>query len=128
VEVSISPAPTAEITVAYSLAGSAYEDTDFSITSLGTVTVPANTGRVTIPVVVIDDNAVEADETVIILLDSDTSYMVDSSANEHILTIEDNDNAPTVVNRIPDQTAMAGTDFEYAFPENTFNDADDDDL
>ena len=35
---------------------------------------------------------------------------------------------PTVANMIPDQTAMVGTAFSYAFPENTFNDADGDPL
>ena len=31
---------------------------------------------------------------------------------------------PTVANTIPDQTAMAGTAFSYAFPDTTFTDAD----
>ena len=33
-------------------------------------------------------------------------------------------NAPTVANTIPDQTATVGTAFSYAFPANTFNDTD----
>ena len=33
-------------------------------------------------------------------------------------------NAPTVDNNIPNQVATAGTAFSYAFPTNTFNDAD----
>jgi len=37
-------------------------------------------------------------------------------------------NAPTVANAIPDQTATLGAAFSYAFPANTFNDADDDTL
>ena len=37
-------------------------------------------------------------------------------------------NAPTVDNPIPNQTAMAGTAFSYAFPANTFADADGDSL
>ena len=36
--------------------------------------------------------------------------------------------APTVANMIPDQTATAGKTFSYAFPANTFNDADNDTL
>ena len=36
--------------------------------------------------------------------------------------------APTVANAIPDQAAVAGTAFSYAFPDNTFNDADGDTL
>ncbi len=37
-------------------------------------------------------------------------------------------NAPTVDNAIPDQTATAGTAFSYAFAANTFADVDGDDL
>ena len=37
-------------------------------------------------------------------------------------------NAPTVENEIPDQTAAAGTPFTYTFPTNTFHDADGDTL
>ena len=33
-------------------------------------------------------------------------------------------NPPTVANAIPDQSATAGTAFSYAFPANTFSDAD----
>ena len=40
----------------------------------------------------------------------------------------DANNAPRVDNTIPDQTATAGTAFSYAFPANTFADADNDDL
>ena len=35
-------------------------------------------------------------------------------------------NAPTVANMIPDRTATVGTALSYAFPANTFNDADGD--
>ena len=37
-------------------------------------------------------------------------------------------NAPTVANQIPNQTATAGTAFSYTFPANTFSDADNDAL
>ena len=43
------------------------------------------------------------------------------------VTVTDNDtanNAPTVATVIPDQPATAGTAFSYAFPANTFTDAD----
>ncbi len=45
-------------------------------------------------------------------------------------TIQDDtpNTAPTVLNAIPDQSATAGTAFTYAFPANTFNDADSDSL
>ena len=42
--------------------------------------------------------------------------------------ISSSNNAPTVATVIPDQTAMAGTAFSYAFPDTTFTDADSDTL
>ena len=59
VAVAISPAPTTAVTVNYTVGGSATEDTDFTISGSGTVTVPANTGSVTIPVAVTDDSVDE---------------------------------------------------------------------
>ena len=47
------------------------------------------------------------------------------------VTITDNDTAnivPTVANAIADQSATAGTAFSFAFPANTFTDADSDTL
>ena len=130
VAVSISPAPTAEITVSYAVSGSATAGSDFSITGSGTVTVAANIGSVNIPVVVTDDTTDESGETVILTLSSGTGYTV-GSTNVHTLTITDNDgsnDAPTVATAIPDQAATAGAAFSYAFPANTFADADSDTL
>ena len=52
----------------------------------------------------------------------------DWSASGSGTTNSPTNNAPTVANAIPDQTATAGTAFSYAFPANTFNDADNDSL
>ena len=43
-------------------------------------------------------------------------------------TVQPTNNAPTVANMIPNQSATVGTAFTYAFPANTFNDADNDSL
>ena len=92
VALGVSPAPTANITVNYTVTGSATEGADFSITGSGTVTVPANTSSVNIPVAVTDDDADESAETVILTLSSGTGYAV-GSTNAHTLTITDNDTA-----------------------------------
>ena len=51
----------------------------------------------------------------------------DDSTAEYTMTIdvEAVNDAPTVANAIPDQTATAGSAFSYAFPANTFSDVDD---
>ena len=41
-----------------------------------------------------------------------------------VVNVAGSNNAPMVANAIPDQTATVGTVFNYAFPANTFNDAD----
>ena len=94
VALSISPAPTANITVNYTVSGSA-GSSDFSITGSGTVTVAANATSVNIPVAITDDNADEVAETVILTLNSGTGYAV-GSTNVHTLTITDNDSAGLV--------------------------------
>ena len=51
----------------------------------------------------------------------------DDSASEYTMTVDVDavNDAPTVANAIPDQAAMAGSAFSYAFPANTFSDVDD---
>ena len=51
--------------------------------------------------------------------------------NPHLITVSGTtvaNAAPTVANEIADQTATVGTAFSFVFPENTFNDGDDDTL
>ena len=54
------------------------------------------------------------------------------TGNGQITLKDDNvppsNSAPTVMNRIPDQTATVGTAYSYQVPENTFNDTDGDPL
>ena len=50
----------------------------------------------------------------------------DPSTSDDATTVDDTD--PTVANLIPDQTATAGTAFDYTFPDTTFTDADGDTL
>ena len=45
-----------------------------------------------------------------------------------IVKVVSDDTPPTVANAIPDQTATVGTAFSYAFPANTFSDANGDSL
>ncbi|MCY4341377.1 MAG: putative Ig domain-containing protein [Gammaproteobacteria bacterium] len=110
VALSISPAPTANITVNYTVSGSA-GSSDFSISGSGTVTVAANATSVNIPVAITDDNAVEAAETVILTLNSGTGYAV-GSTNVHTLTITDND-TPALVFSPTSLTAAEGASGAY---------------
>ncbi len=95
VEVSLSPAPTAPLTLSYTLGGTATENADYSITGSGTISVSAGLTSVSIPVEITDDTEDEPAETVILTLESGTGYAV-GSPSEHTLTIMDNDDTPAV--------------------------------
>ena len=75
----------------------------------------------------LDDDLVEGDETIEI-----TAWHDGRDIGTETITIIDDESMdatpPTVANAIPDQTATAGTAFSYAFPANTFSDADSDTL
>ena len=76
------------------------------------------------------DTDAEPDETVIAtlsLVNPPAGVVLGTSTATYTILNDDN-NAPTVDNVIPDQTATAGTAFNYAFPANTFSDADSDSL
>ena len=81
----------------YTLSGTAMRGDDYSISgvtsSSGSVSVPANTGSVNIPIVITDDAAPENSETIILTLDRPTNnagYAL-GSRSRHTLTVTDND-------------------------------------
>ena len=53
---------------------------------------------------------------------------IGTSAASNVDSATTGNTAPTVANTIPDQSATAGTEFSYAFPDTTFTDADSDTL
>ncbi len=88
ITVSLSQRSSAEITVLYSVRGSAGTE---DIAALpGKVTIPAGATSVVIPIVPVDDGAVERDETVEVTLLSGTGYTV-GTAPPATVTIVDND-------------------------------------
>ena len=76
------------------------------------------------------DTDAESDETVIATLSivaNTAGATLGTSTHTHTI-LDDDNTAPSVDNTIPDQTATVGTAFSYAFPANTFSDADSDSL
>ncbi len=94
VTVNLGPAPTSDITLTYTVSGTATKGNDFSISGSGSLSVPLGATTAIIPVTMIDDSADESNETVILALTSGNGYTVASNASRHTLTILDDDKAP----------------------------------
>ena len=90
VGVTLDKAPTTDITVKYTVGGTAAAGSDFTIASSGTVTVLAGATTATIPVTIVDDSVGEGDETVVLTLAAPDGYRV-VSPGTHTLTIVDNE-------------------------------------
>ncbi len=92
VVVNLSPAPAANTTITYTVAGTATPGTDYT-TLTGMVVASASASSVEIPVIITDDSTQEGSETVILTLTAGSGYTVGTD-RVHTLTIADNDAAP----------------------------------
>lgn len=94
--IALDPAPTSDITIGFSIGGSATAgvNEDYTIPNRsgrsGTVTALAGARSVDIPIAIRDDNDDEGDETVTLTLKNSSDYTVGAQGT-HTLTIEDND-------------------------------------
>ena len=93
-EVRLVPAPTTDITLAYSVGGTATPGSDFTIANSGTLSVPAGAKTANIPVKLVDDSAQEGSETVVLTLVDSAGYGV-RQPETHTLTVLD-DETPTM--------------------------------
>ena len=144
--VTLSPAPSAVVTVRVCYSGTATQETtgasaagDDYIALFGSSStlasqcanrsIPAKTASGTwYGMRIYGDTTVEPDETVIATLSlvNPPAGVILGTATATYTILDDDNSPPTVDNTIPDQTAPAGTAFSYQFPANTFNDADSD--
>ena len=108
VAVNLSPAPSGNVTVNYTLSGGATHGTDYSISGVssnsGLIAV-GNSGTASIPVAITDDSTVEGSETVILTLGSGTGYNIGTTRATHTLTITDDDRATAT----PELTITGGS-------------------
>ncbi len=92
IRITLDPAPSSVITLAYAVSGSATAGRDYAALS-GAVSVSAGSRSVAIRVAIIDDDEKEADETVVLTLAASGGYRL-GSRPRHAFTIVDDDAAP----------------------------------
>ncbi len=97
VTVNLSPVPHSNITLSYTLSGTATRGTDYSISGVtsnsATIAVSSGTATVNIPVAITDDSDDDDAETIVLTLNDGTGYDL-GGQKVHTLTIIDNDDPP----------------------------------
>ena len=95
IRLNLSPAPSGNITVRYTLSGTATLGTDYTISggsgTSRTVNVSAGATFVNIPVAVTNDSAQESAETIVLTLNPGAGYSVGTTNPAHTRTITDDD-------------------------------------
>ena len=96
IEFSVVPKGEQSAQVSLTLAGTATRNDDYLITST-TLTVSANQSQIATPITVVNDDIAEVTETLIItVVAASTNIQVDPDFSTRTLTIEDDDEHPTV--------------------------------
>ncbi len=121
IKVNLSAAVNGEVSVPFTVAGTATKGGDFSITA-SPLTIPAGQRSATITISVIDDAIVEGDETVVVTLGTPTGAEL-GNPTVHTATITDNDvtivdtSAPVIT--VPDDITVEGDDLDGSSDSNS---------
>ena len=109
VTAQLSAASGQNVTVPYTLSGTAIDPSDYTVTA-SPLTITAGSTTASLTITVVDDAIDEANETVIVTMGSPTNA-TQGSTTVHTATITDNDAAPTVEWTAASQTTAenAGT-------------------
>ena len=91
------------LTVSYTLGGSATSGSDYQALS-GSVAIPAGAASVTITITPIDDSFAEGDETAVVALAANASYVVGSPSSASVTIADDEANHAPTANAGPDQS------------------------
>jgi hypothetical protein len=97
------------LTLNYTITGTATNGTDYKSLS-GSVTIPAGLSSFRIPLIPIDDIAVEGNETVELTLTPNLTYKIDPNGGDATVTIADNDRPAVTISTTDPNAAEAGLD------------------
>jgi len=118
VGVALTEPANADLTLNYTVTGTASASADFSIASSGTalIDVSEDASKVDIPIVIMNDNLSEGDETIILTLTSGLGYSV--SDFPFTLTITDDELSLSLSGTVSDQAYMRGVEIpDLVLPE-----------
>jgi len=90
----LSDAATQDVTVPFTVSGTATDGTDFTITA-SPIAIPAGSLTGTVTITILDDTTDEADETVVVTMGTPTNAFA-GDVTVHTATILDDDDPPTV--------------------------------
>jgi gliding motility-associated-like protein len=119
-ETSGLPVIGGDVSVFYSITGTAIPTDDYSLLT-GTAVILENTSEVIVPISgIIDDNIVEGDETIIITITgSNSTVPINGAADTATITISDNDvgvlSVNTVTSSFIDEATEGGADGNFRF-------------
>ncbi|MBD2681053.1 MULTISPECIES: DUF4347 domain-containing protein [Nostoc] len=108
-KVSLSTAIPADLTVNYTLTGSATANKDYTPSS--SIVILANTTNATISIPVLEDKFFDPNETIVVTLASGNFYNINSSQSKATQTIIDNE--PKVISVTGLQTVEGGTNGQF---------------
>ena len=110
-KVAVFPAPTSDITVGYTVRGTARSGNDYTALA-GKITIPAGATSASIPVTIIDDAIGESTETILLVFTPHSSYAI-GIQNANIIAIIDDDTSGLKIAETSGYTQVAensGTD------------------
>ncbi|TWT55071.1 Calx-beta domain protein [Rubripirellula amarantea] len=96
-DVALTSASASEVTVPFTVSGTATDGSDFTLTTTSPLTFAAGSTTQTVTIAVADDSELESSETVIVTLGTPTGASL-GTAITHTATIVDNEVAPPTVN------------------------------
>ncbi len=114
--ISRTGSTASELTVMYSVAGTAVNGTDYAPLS-GSITIPSASPSATVTVTPIDDADTEGDESVVLTLSAGAGYLV-GSPNSATVTLADNDPPPTGETNLPSRVLNL-TNWKLTLPVET---------
>lgn len=121
IPVNLTAAYGSDFTINYSIAGTATENTDYSITGSGSVVLTNGNTSVNIPLSVTDDSLIEGAETIILTLTTVSDSNIELGATTALtITLNDNDIAvkPNAGYLIPNETlslTVTGGDGSFTY-------------